>query len=121
MLAESACDRSVMGDHSGDLTVTRQRELEAERIPAGLVTGNLSAIAWKKMDAAGLRPYFQFGAFAEMADTRADLARLVVPSQRELAPARAATAGNRATSRGFRDSRPTPPKSAGINARPAAG
>jgi phosphoglycolate phosphatase len=59
-------------------TLRLLRELQAERIPAGLVTGNLSAIAWKKMDAAGLRPYLQFGAFAEMADTRADLARLAL-------------------------------------------
>ena len=59
-------------------TLRLLRELQAEEIPAGLVTGNLSAIAWKKMEAAGLRPYFQFGAFAEMADTRADLARLAL-------------------------------------------
>jgi phosphoglycolate phosphatase-like HAD superfamily hydrolase len=42
----------------------------------GLVTGNLSRIAWKKMDRAGLRSYFRYGAFAEMARTRAQLARL---------------------------------------------
>jgi phosphoglycolate phosphatase-like HAD superfamily hydrolase len=42
-------------------------------IATGLVTGNLSRIAWKKMEQAGLRNYFAFGAFAEMADTRAEL------------------------------------------------
>ena len=52
--------------------------LQRERIPSGLVTGNLSAIAWRKMEAAGLRTYFRFGAFAEMAETRADLARIAV-------------------------------------------
>lgn len=42
----------------------------------GLVTGNLSRIGWKKVERAGLRPYFRFGAFAEMGRTRSDLARL---------------------------------------------
>jgi phosphoglycolate phosphatase-like HAD superfamily hydrolase len=40
----------------------------------GLVTGNLSAIGWKKMDQAGLREYFSVGAFAEDGTTRARLA-----------------------------------------------
>ena len=44
----------------------------------GLVTGNLSAIAWKKMELAGLRSYFSFGAFAEDGHTRAELARVAV-------------------------------------------
>jgi phosphoglycolate phosphatase-like HAD superfamily hydrolase len=47
-------------------------------IPAGLVTGNLSAIAWKKMEACGLRPFFEVGAFADMASTRAGLARIAM-------------------------------------------
>jgi phosphoglycolate phosphatase len=52
--------------------------LQAENIPAGLVTGNLTAIGWKKMDAAGLRAFFRFGAFADMARTRAGLARIAI-------------------------------------------
>ena len=47
-------------------------------IPAGLVTGNLSRIAWRKMDRAGLRPYLRFGAFSEEGRTRAALARLAI-------------------------------------------
>ncbi len=43
-------------------------------IPAGLVTGNLSRIGWRKMERAGLRGYFRLGAFAEQGRTRADLA-----------------------------------------------
>ena len=39
-------------------------------IPAGLVTGNLSRIGWKKMEHAQLRQYFRFGAFAEEARQR---------------------------------------------------
>lgn len=52
--------------------------LKRRRIPTGLVTGNLSRIAWKKMDHAGLRQYFRFGAFAEQAHSRAGLIRAAV-------------------------------------------
>jgi phosphoglycolate phosphatase len=44
----------------------------------GLVTGNLSQIAWKKLELAGLRGFFSFGAFAEDGTTRVRLARLAV-------------------------------------------
>ena len=52
--------------------------LERRGIPVGLGTGNLSRIAWKKMDHAGLKPYFRFGAFAESARDRAGLVRLAL-------------------------------------------
>lgn len=52
--------------------------LRRRRIPVGLVTGNLTKIAWKKMERAGLRDYFAFGAFAEMAEDRAGLVRLAL-------------------------------------------
>ena len=42
----------------------------------GLVTGNLTRIGWKKVERAGLRPFFHFGAFAEMARDRVGLVRL---------------------------------------------
>lgn len=51
-------------------------------IPAGLVTGNLTAIGWKKMEACGLRAYFDVGAFAEMARTRAGLAKIAIREAR---------------------------------------
>lgn len=50
--------------------------LRRRRTPLGLVTGNLSRIGWKKMERAGLRPYFRFGVFAEQGTTRTALARL---------------------------------------------
>ena len=37
----------------------------------GLVTGNLTRIGWRKLERAGLRGYFRFGAFGEMAKNRA--------------------------------------------------
>jgi phosphoglycolate phosphatase len=47
-------------------------------IPLALVTGNLTRIGWRKMQRCGLRDYFRFGAFAEMARDRAGLARLAI-------------------------------------------
>jgi len=44
----------------------------------GLVTGNLSRIGWRKMERAGLRSYFRFGAFAELAHDRAGLVRVAI-------------------------------------------
>jgi len=47
-----------------------------------LVTGNLTRIGWRKLERAGLRRYFRFGAFGEMAATRAGLARLAIRQAR---------------------------------------
>ena len=49
----------------------------------GLVTGNLTRIGWRKLERAGLRNYFRFGAFGEMASTRAGLARLALRHARD--------------------------------------
>jgi phosphoglycolate phosphatase len=48
-------------------------QLNASSIPVGLVTGNLTAIGWKKLELAGLRSYFRLGAFADHGHTRAKL------------------------------------------------
>ena len=45
---------------------------------AGLVTGNLTRIGWKKMRQAGLDEFFRFGEFGETAPTRAGLVRNAV-------------------------------------------
>ncbi len=47
-----------------------------------LVTGNLTRIGWRKLDRAGLKQYFRFGAFGEMAANRAGLARLAIREAR---------------------------------------
>jgi phosphoglycolate phosphatase len=49
----------------------------------GLVTGNLTRIGWRKLERAGLRSYFRFGAFGEMAKSRTGLARLALRQARE--------------------------------------
>ena len=54
------------------------RRLTTRGVVIGLVTGNLSRIGWRKMERAGLRPYFRFGAFAEMARDRAGLVRVAI-------------------------------------------
>lgn len=51
-------------------------------VPTGLVTGNLSRIGWKKMEHAGLRHYFRFGAFAELAKDRAGLVKIAIERAR---------------------------------------
>jgi phosphoglycolate phosphatase len=59
------------------------RRLDENGAVVGLVTGNLTRIAWKKMEQARLRPYFRFGAFAELAKDRAGLVRLAVRRAQE--------------------------------------
>jgi phosphoglycolate phosphatase-like HAD superfamily hydrolase len=54
------------------------RRLTARGVVIGLVTGNLSRIGWRKMERAGLRQYFRFGAFAELAHSRAGLVRIAI-------------------------------------------
>jgi len=56
--------------------------LHRRSVPAGLVTGNLTRIGWHKMESAGLRDYLRFGAFAELATTRAGLVKLAVAEAR---------------------------------------
>jgi len=51
-------------------------------VPAGLVTGNLTRIGWKKMERAGLKRYLRFGAFAELARDRAGLVELAIRQAR---------------------------------------
>ena len=52
--------------------------LSRRGIPAGLVSGNLTRIGWRKMERAGLRRYLRFGAFAELARDRAGLVRIAL-------------------------------------------
>ena len=61
---------------------TLLRQLENRGVAMGLVTGNLSSIGWRKMERAGLRPRFRFGAFAELAKDRAGLVKLAVREAR---------------------------------------
>jgi phosphoglycolate phosphatase-like HAD superfamily hydrolase len=57
-------------------------ELQRRGGVLALVTGNLTRIGWRKLERAGLRDYFRFGAFGEMAETRGGLARLAIQRAR---------------------------------------
>ena len=57
--------------------------LERRGVVAGLVTGNLTEIGWKKLERAGLRGYFRFGAFCELANDRAGLVRVAMRHARQ--------------------------------------
>ena len=59
------------------------RRLTARGVVIGLVTGNLSRIGWRKLERAGLRRYFRFGAFAELARDRAGLVRIAIRRARQ--------------------------------------
>ena len=59
------------------------QRLTKRSVLLGLVTGNLTRIGWRKLERAGLRQYFRFGAFGEMAKTRTALARLAIRRARQ--------------------------------------
>lgn len=48
-------------------------QLQAQGVPMGLLTGNIEGIGWKKVERAGLRQFFSFGAFGNLAYRRPDL------------------------------------------------
>jgi phosphoglycolate phosphatase-like HAD superfamily hydrolase len=57
-------------------------EMAQRNVVLALVTGNLTRIAWHKLARAGIRQYFRFGAFGEMAPTRGDLATMAIAQAR---------------------------------------
>ncbi|MBV8206947.1 MAG: HAD family hydrolase [Acidobacteria bacterium] len=48
-------------------------ELAARHKLLGLVSGNLEAIAWAKLEAAGIAKFFAFGSFSDMRSVRAQI------------------------------------------------
>jgi phosphoglycolate phosphatase-like HAD superfamily hydrolase len=57
-------------------------QLRSRDAALALVTGNLTRIGWRKLERAGLREYFRFGAFGEMAATRGGLVKLAIEQAR---------------------------------------
>lgn len=53
------------------------------KVLKALVTGNLSRIGWKKMERAGLRRHFRFGAFADQGRTRGELVSIAIHHARQ--------------------------------------
>ena len=53
--------------------VTTLQRLQALHVPCGLLTGNTEPIAWHKLETAGIRHFFTFGAFGDVTDRRVEL------------------------------------------------
>jgi len=51
----------------------------------GVASGNLESVGWKKIEAAGLRHYFQFGCFSDRDEFRADIFKRAVAEARSRA------------------------------------
>jgi phosphoglycolate phosphatase len=47
--------------------------LKGMNVPMGILTGNVEKIAWRKLDAAGIKDFFNFGAFGDDTYKRSDL------------------------------------------------
>jgi phosphoglycolate phosphatase len=58
-------------------------QLARRGVAIGLVTGNLSAIGWRKMELAKLKEFFHCGAFSEDGVTRAQIVQLATLRARE--------------------------------------
>ena len=71
----------LRGKHCPGVAPVLER-LTRRGVLLGLVTGNLTRIGWHKLERAGLRRYFRFGAFGEMAKTRAGLAKIAIREAR---------------------------------------
>ncbi len=53
-------------------------------IPMGLVTGNMEAIAWLKLDKVGLKQYFQFGGFGDKVLKRSELVENALKASKDI-------------------------------------
>jgi phosphoglycolate phosphatase-like HAD superfamily hydrolase len=58
-------------------------QLVEARCCLGVVTGNLTAIGWRKLELSGIRGHFSLGAFSEQASTRALLAKAAIRHARK--------------------------------------
>jgi len=60
-------------------------QLKASGKLLGVASGNLEAVGWHKVEAAGLRRFFSFGCFSDRSELRVDIFRLgVAEAQRRL-------------------------------------
>ena len=80
-LLPARCARFCADKHCPGVVPVLER-LTRRGVLLGLVTGNLTRIGWRKLERAGLRRYFRFGAFGEMAKTRAGLAKIAIREAR---------------------------------------
>ena len=83
------CEQTYVRNCTADLSPFLCRDvggiledLKSRGAVLGLVTGNLSAIGWKKVELAGLRSYFSVGAFAGDGRSRARVAKVAAQRAR---------------------------------------
>lgn len=50
--------------------------LKEKNVPIGILTGNIEAIAWKKLESSGIKSFFDFGAFGGVTDKRVNLVNI---------------------------------------------
>lgn len=60
------------------------KDLKAQGITSGLLTGNVESIGWHKVERAGIKEYFAFGAFGDSAFRRVDLIAVAQKKAEEL-------------------------------------
>jgi phosphoglycolate phosphatase-like HAD superfamily hydrolase len=78
LAVETIKDYFAAHQHEGTLDLlpgvrTLLEELQSLKIPVGLLTGNIDVIGWRKLDTAGIKTFFSFGAFGNEAFRRPDL------------------------------------------------
>lgn len=52
--------------------------LRKKNVPMGLLTGNIEAIAWSKLEQGGIKDYFMFGGFGDKGERRVDLIEIAL-------------------------------------------
>lgn len=60
------------------------QDIQDHQIPMGLVTGNMEAIAWLKLDKVGLKQYFQFGGFGDRVLKRSGLVKKALEASKTI-------------------------------------
>lgn len=51
-------------------------KLKEKNVPMGILSGNVETIGWTKIEQAGIREYFSFGAFGDKTEKRAELVEI---------------------------------------------
>ena len=59
-------------------------ELQRRGKLMGVVTGNLEAIGWRKLERGGIRHFFEFGSFSDVCEKREDIFRQGIAVARKL-------------------------------------
>lgn len=75
--------------HKEDLTILAGvnqllEDLLEHEIPMGLVTGNMEAIAWLKLQKVGIKQYFKFGGFGDRVLKRSELVKNALNASKDI-------------------------------------